>query len=100
VSNGRSASVHVHDLVIAILTNGSLGMQDDTSELDAVVSLLSSLDGKRRRLFGRRLVVARERPTPTAYLPAARTDADAWIVTLPEAWVGGTTPKAPKKAKP
>lgn len=95
-----SSSVHVHDQVIAILTNGSLGLQDDTSELDAIVSLLSALDGKRRRLLGRRLVVARERPAPTAYLPAAQTDADAWVITLPETWVGGPKPRAPKKAKP
>jgi hypothetical protein len=99
-SNGRGASAHVHDQVLAILRNGSLGMQDDMSEIDEITSLLSALDGKRRRLSGKRLVVASERPSPNAYRPTTQTDADAWVITLPETWVGGPSPRTPKKAKP
>lgn len=85
----KKSAVDVHDEVIATLTQGSLGLQEDSSEIDRIITLLSELDGKERRLIGRRVVTSKQRPSPNAYLVAARTDTDSWLVTLPPQRVGG-----------
>lgn len=76
----KKTAVQVHDEVIALLRFGTLGMQADQSELDAVITMLSALDGQSRRTSGARVVVSQTKPAPNARLEAPTADLDVWLV--------------------